>query len=79
MALAVLCAGIQHTPLKTLLSGIHPSHAQTAAALLPGITFQAFVVDHGARKGSDIEARAVSSVLEQRGTEAILYDKERTY
>jgi tRNA(Ile)-lysidine synthase len=76
MALAALCSGIQHAP-KSIVSEIHHSHSQTAAAVLPGIGFQAFVVDHGVREGSDIEARAVSSVLEQRGMKPFMSSNER--
>lgn len=66
MALAALCSEIQQAP-KSIVSEIHHCHSQTAAAVLPGIGFQAFVVDHGVREDSDVEARAVSSVLERRG------------
>ena len=31
------------------------------------VNFRAFVVDHGVRDGSDVEARAVSHSLENRG------------
>jgi hypothetical protein len=77
MALATLCSGIKQAPFKTIVSEIHPSHIATAAAILPDISFQAFVVDHGVREGSSIEARAVSSVLEQRGTSAFSTIRKR--
>jgi tRNA(Ile)-lysidine synthase len=71
MALAALCSGIQQAPRQSILSGMQPSLAKVAATVLPDLRFQAFVVDHGVRKGSDIEARAVSSVLEQLGNGTI--------
>ena len=36
--------------------------------LIRGLSFRAFVVDHGARAGSSEEAEAVSKVLLQKGT-----------
>jgi hypothetical protein len=68
MALATLCSGIKQAPFKTIVSEIHPNHVATATAVLPGLSFQAFIVDHGVREGSSIEAIAVSRVLEQYGT-----------
>jgi tRNA(Ile)-lysidine synthase len=47
MGLAVLCSHYQ----------------KLAGTTLPYVKFQAFVVDHGVRKGSDLEAKAVSETL----------------
>ena len=66
MALAALCSQIQKTPYQTLLSELQSDHAPNAAAVLRNMRFQAFVVDHGAREGSNSEARAVSKMLEER-------------
>ena len=51
--------------LAALCSNHYKSHLEGFAA--PTIRFQAFVVDHGVREGSDDEATAVSKVLEARG------------
>lgn len=56
MALAVLCSKIQD----------HPSNT-ASAPVTHRLKFQAFVVDHGVREGSDHEAEAVSKVLEKKG------------
>ena len=68
MALAALCAEIQQIPVEEMVSGLHPGLAKSTAAVLRDLEFQAFVVDHGAREGSGAEAKAVSNVLEERGT-----------
>lgn len=68
MALAALCSEIQQTPVEEIVSGLHPTLAKFTAAVVRDLEFQAFVVDHGVREGSDAEAKAVSNVLEQRGT-----------
>ncbi|KAH6711114.1 mitochondrial tRNA-lysidine synthetase [Leptodontidium sp. MPI-SDFR-AT-0119] len=52
MALAFLCSSLQKKQ-PSLESG--------------GSSFRAFVVDHGVRSGSDVEALAVSRSLEERG------------
>ena len=54
MALAALCSRVQHSSRHII-----PVEGQ--------LKFQAFVVDHGVRKGSDFEAQAVAKVLEDRG------------
>lgn len=68
MALAALCSQVQQTPysnLRTLLQSDFDKDA-SHSPLSRDIKFQAFVVDHGVRKGSDLEAQAVSKVLEER-------------
>ena len=59
MALAALCSHLHQSPLQPPFFGLPPE--------IKSISFRAFVVDHGARQGSDLEANAVSKVLEQRG------------
>jgi hypothetical protein len=66
MALAVLCSRTLHRPLRSL------SHAQDRNiyrldTTTPNLEFHAFVVDHGVRPGSNVEAKAVSRLLRQRG------------
>ena len=67
MALAALFTGIQQASGDSLFSKMRPGLAQVAGTVLPDLRFKAFVVDHGVREGSAIEAKAVSRVLEQRG------------
>jgi len=59
MALAALCSRAQKS------SDERHSHLLKPFRTLE---FQAFVVDHGVRPGSDVEAASVSKVLEERGT-----------
>lgn len=64
MALAVLCAQLQ-------LSTRHPNLSDTNNAFKASLLccqFHAFVIDHRVRQGSDVEAIAVSKILERRGT-----------
>jgi hypothetical protein len=77
MALAALCSRIQKTPFESIGSGIRHDYSQTAAAVLPHVQFKAFVVDHGVREGSDVEARAVSNVLERRGIQSLLSNMKK--
>ena len=66
MALAVLCSRIQNAT--------GDSHTPSVNAQFYGLgsvrnlKFRAFVVDHGVRIGSDVEAEAVSQVLQGRGS-----------
>jgi tRNA(Ile)-lysidine synthase len=53
--------------LAALCSGLLRDNSRTIAAVVPNLGFQAFVVDHGVRRGSDTEAYSVSKVLESRG------------
>lgn len=59
MALAYLCSRWQHfaRPPGTFRSRFYGD-------ILARTRFQAFVVNHGVREGSDIEAEAVSKALE---------------
>jgi tRNA(Ile)-lysidine synthase len=61
MALASLCSQVQRLPRG--LNMECPSDFK----ILPEYSFQAFIVDHGVRKGSGEEAAAVSKVLDSRG------------
>jgi tRNA(Ile)-lysidine synthase len=65
MALAALCSQLQD------LSHSHHQSATKGQPLERGslrhLTFQAFIVDHGLRSGSDTEAEAVSNILKGRG------------
>ena len=54
MALAALCAKLQNHPKKGVSD-------------FPNINFQAFVVDHGVRSESSLEAFSVSKILEKQG------------
>jgi tRNA(Ile)-lysidine synthase len=56
MALAALCSRAQKSSDESYL--LKPFRT---------LEFQAFVVDHGVRSGSDVEAASVSKVLEKRG------------
>ncbi|EKD12271.1 uncharacterized protein L3040_000259 [Drepanopeziza brunnea f. sp. 'multigermtubi'] len=61
MALAFLCSRLKE--LKTAAADQpDPKHD-----ILSSVKFQAFVVDHGVRRGSDLEAQAVSKLLERQG------------
>ncbi|KAG0651611.1 tRNA(Ile)-lysidine synthetase [Hyphodiscus hymeniophilus] len=68
MALASLCSQIQRIPYDTLRSSLQADYNKniTGTPLSKAIKFQAFVVDHGVRKGSNLEAQAVSEILEAR-------------
>lgn len=69
MALAALCSQIQQTSYLALRTLLQSDYGQNAGdtPLSRNIKFQAFVVDHGVRKSSNLEAQAVSKVLEARG------------
>jgi tRNA(Ile)-lysidine synthase len=67
MALAALCSEIQQTPIENMVAGLHSSLDKSTAAVLRDLRFQAFVVDHGVREGSEAEAKSVATVLEERG------------
>lgn len=59
MALALLCSKLQ---------GVRKTNRRKQVAYSwRGLKFQAFVVDHDVRAGSDIEARAVAAILRERG------------
>jgi tRNA(Ile)-lysidine synthase len=68
MALAALCSQIQQTPYPNLRTLLREDYRQetSGSPLSRNIRFHAFVVDHGVREGSDIEAQVVSQVLEGR-------------
>jgi tRNA(Ile)-lysidine synthase len=64
MALAALCSRLQ--------SLVHSDHFQVHRqdhnlSLLKPLNFRAFIVDHGLRAGSQLEAENVSRILEERG------------
>lgn len=63
MALAALCSQLQRPPIP--VNDFHEPRSQVGR--LPDLNFQAFVVDHDVRSGSDVEAQNVASVLEGRG------------
>jgi len=63
MALAALCSRIQHGTSQGFASHI----GQAPLSNLNNLKFRAFVVDHGVRQGSNVEAEAVSNILESRG------------
>ena len=55
MALAALCSRLLKNSGSEIASDIR------------NLAFKAFVVDHGVRKGSDLEAENVSQLLKSRG------------
>jgi tRNA(Ile)-lysidine synthase len=59
MALAALCSQLQDLSQFS----VHPPKQ----SFLRPLQFRAFIVDHGLRAGSALEAEAVSRVLEGRG------------
>jgi tRNA(Ile)-lysidine synthase TilS/MesJ len=59
MALAALCSQLQDLSQSSV-------HSPKQSSLRP-LQFRAFIVDHGLRAGSALEAEAVSRVLEGRG------------
>jgi tRNA(Ile)-lysidine synthase TilS/MesJ len=62
MALAALCSQLQQLSLSTRKRRQWPD----LSSLQP-LKFRAFIVDHGLRAGSGLEAEAVSKILEARG------------
>ena len=64
MALAALFSQLQ---TAGHLSADHQNPGFSPLQSLREVTVQAFVVDHDVRTGSDVEAKAVSRVLERRG------------
>jgi tRNA(Ile)-lysidine synthase len=68
MALASLCSQMQRLPSLAVRPLLRREFKKNPAGspLSREIKFQAFVVDHGARKGSDLEAQAVLKILEAR-------------
>ena len=68
MALASLCSQLQKISYDGLRSLPQADYKKDTAGtpLSQSIKFQAFVVDHGVREGSDSEAQAVSKILEGR-------------
>jgi tRNA(Ile)-lysidine synthase len=66
IALATLCSRLQR---PASLKSSYEAEASDSSVLksLQNLKFQAFVVDHGLRLGSDTEAQSVSKVLENRG------------
>jgi tRNA(Ile)-lysidine synthase len=65
MALAALCSRLQdrsHWSLHPVTEGQCPEVSSLSA-----LKFRAFIVDHGLRAGSGLEAEAVSKILEGRG------------
>ncbi|TAQ85554.1 hypothetical protein B7494_g6105 [Chlorociboria aeruginascens] len=67
MALAALCSQINQFPEHHHASTNHQVASRPRDKIYQKLKFRAFVVDHGARNGSDMEATAVSEVLEERG------------
>lgn len=63
MALAALCAQMQSGAFNSIQSDYLEEKER--------FKFRAFVVDHGVRSGSAIEAQAVAQVLEKRGIQVI--------
>lgn len=59
MALAALCSHLQDLSQSSM-------YTPKQSSLRP-LQFRAFIVDHGLRAGSALEAEAVSRVLEGRG------------
>jgi hypothetical protein len=62
-----ISGGVDSMALATLCSGLLHNRGSEIASPLPNLAFKAFVVDHGVRNGSDVEAENVSKVLESRG------------
>jgi hypothetical protein len=65
MALGALCSRLQdpsHWSLRLVTEGQRPEVRSLSA-----LKFRAFIVDHDLRAGSDLEAEAVSKILEGRG------------
>jgi len=77
-----ISGGVDSMALAALSSRVQDhshSHNQTGSKEQPHewsfssrFKFQAFVVDHGLRTGSDIEAESVSQVLKKRGSDSQL-------
>ena len=69
MALAALCSRVQSTTLPTSIEGQAPGHTcpPDSSESTHKLSFRAFVVDHGVRAGSNVEASSVAKVLEARG------------
>jgi hypothetical protein len=68
IALATLCSRLQRpAPLKSSYEAEAEASDSSVLKSLQNFKFQAFVVDHGLRLGSDTEAQSVSKVLEDRG------------
>ena len=68
MALAALCSQLQdhsHSYNQPRTSE-HPRERGLSSQL----NFQAFIVDHGLRNGSDVEAEAVAQILKDRGSDS---------
>jgi len=65
MALAFLCSQLQRATLDMLS---HDKSFHDDLKPFQGIKFSAFIADHGVRKGSADEAKAVASQLREYGT-----------
>jgi tRNA(Ile)-lysidine synthase TilS/MesJ len=68
MALAALCSQVQQIPYGNLRSLLLADYSQNpyGTPLSRNVKFQAFVVDHGVRDGSNLEAQDVLKVLKER-------------
>lgn len=77
MALAALCARLQRTSVKDVYRQVDHTHHHQLRQVLLDLRFQAFIVDHGARQGSDVEARTVLTVLQERGMHKHMPTKPR--
>jgi hypothetical protein len=65
MALAALCSRLQR---QAPLSSYDAKDSEFSVLnSVQNLEFQGFVVDHGLRLGSDVEAQSVAKVLENRG------------
>lgn len=71
MALAALCSRLQDLSHQRLHSGTNKPPLELSS--LDALKFRAFVVDHGSRPGSHLEAEAVSKLLERRGSYFSIY------
>jgi tRNA(Ile)-lysidine synthase len=66
MALAALCSQLQDLSHQGLHFGTKELSSELSTP--SPLKFRAFVVDHGARPGSNLEAEAVSKLLEGRSS-----------
>jgi PP-loop family len=76
IALATLCSRLQR-PASLKSSYEAESSDSSVLKSLQNLKFQAFVVDHGLRLGSDTEAQSVSKVLENRGDSPRVFKASR--
>lgn len=65
MALALLCSRLQSISPNQISE--FSKSAKDCLKYFQSVTFQAFVVDHGARIGSHDEAMSVAAVLQKQG------------